>query len=411
MADIRVKPRGDERFVYIAHRHWSALLIRELIPIVAALGCVGLLAVRFLNREPDFLGRPLPLLDAFNVTLAISLLVVVAIATYIYFDWRNDHLIISNKRVVHEDRTLWLSYQYETIPIEQVQNVNIRIDNVFQHLLKYGRIEVQAAGPTEPIIFERADRPAEIQKRLLNEVQREKRTQEQTRLAATVERRLNPKAPPVPPIHVEAADQIKPLGGSFQTLLPLGPQLQGGTIIWHRHWIVLVINLIWPTLALLLWVGLAALLPRVALLEPTTTTIVLFVLFVLILLFFFWQYDDWRNDIYILEPTKVVDVQRLPFGLFERRNEAPLGGIQNVNASSPNLIARMLGYGDVLIETAGKRGDFTFDDVPDPDQVLRIVFEYRERFRWMQREREWTNTLDIVHLMIQANNDQQPPQP
>lgn len=410
MSDIHLKPKGDERFIYVAHRHWSALAIRESVPILVALVCVAVLALRFLGREPDFLGREPPLLDALNISLVVSLVVVSAIALYIYFDWRNDHLIISNKRVVHEDRTLWLAYRYETIPIDQIQNVNIRIDNPFQYVLKYGRIEIQAAGPNEPIIFERADQPGEIQKRLLDEVQREKRSQEQTRLQATVERRINPNAPPVPPLRVEAQDQIEILNRPLQAWLPLGPQLQGNTIIWHRHWIVLVEHLLWPFLMLLIWFGLLWVVPYYGLLPPTASAVVLAILLLLIVFFFFWQYENWRNDIYILEPTKVVDIQRLPLGLFEDRREATLGVIQNVNASSPNLVARMFGYGDVLIETAGSRGDFTFDHVPDPDQVQRIVFEYRERFRWQQREREWNNTLDIVDLLLQADK-KRPPTP
>ena len=72
--------------------------------------------------------------------------IVLALVVYIYLDWRNDHLLVSNKRVVHEDTTLWLSYRYETIPLDRIQNVNIRTDNVFQYVLKYGRVEVQAAG-------------------------------------------------------------------------------------------------------------------------------------------------------------------------------------------------------------------------------------------------------------------------
>lgn len=410
MADIHLKPEGDERFIYVAHRHWSALLIREIVPVLVALGCVAVLAARVLTREPDFLGRTPPLLDALNVFVVISLLVVSAIMFYIYLDWRNDHLIISNKRVVHEDRTLWLAYRYETIPIDQVQNVNIRTDNVFQYVLKFGRVEIQAAGPTEPIIFERADQPGEIQQRLLNEVQREKRSQEQTRLEATVARRLDPTAPAVPPLQVEATDRIVMMNGPLQVLLPLGPQLQSGTIIWHRHWIVLLKNLLGPLLLLLAWLGLLVLLPVYDPLPPQTTALVLLALLVAILFYLFWQYENWRNDIYILEPSKVIDIQRLPFGLYEDRREATLGVIQNVNASSPNLLARMLGYGDVTIETAGAGGNFTFDHVPDPDQVQRIVFEYRERFRWQQREREWNNTLNIVDLLLRANANK-PPQP
>lgn len=404
MARVKLKPEGDEHFIYVAHRHWTALVVRALLPVVVGLLAFAALMARALLREPDFLGRQPPLFDPLNIFLMVSFLITAAIVVYIWFDWRNDHLIISNKRVVHEDTTLWLSYIYEIIPLDRVQNVNIRTENVFQYVLKYGRVEIQAAGPTDPIVFVRANCPTEIQCQLLGEVQREKRSQEQKRLMATVERRLNPDAPPVPTLRVQAEDEIRPVNSALQTLLPISPTLQSGVIIWHRHWVVLLKHLIAPVIALIAWLALLILIPRFDVLSPTATLLVLAGLFVAVLFYFYWQYENWRNDIYILEPSRIIDVQRLPFGLYEDRREATLGVIQNVNASSPNIVARILGYGNVLIETAGASGNFMFDHVPNPDQVQRIVFEYRERFQWQQREREWSNTLNIVEMYYRTNN-------
>lgn len=411
MAKINIRPDQDERFIYTAHRHWVALLIRCLVPALVGLIALIAFASRALNREPDFFGQPPPLFDPFNAFLFASALVTLAIMAYIWFDWRNDHLIVSNKRIIHEDRTLWLSYIYETIPLEQIQNVNVRIENVFQYTLKYGRIEIQAAGPTEPIVFLRVECPADVQRQILGEVQREKRNQERRYLDATVARRIDPSAPtPVAlplPIFQRATTSQTPL----QALLPFGPMIQNGIITWHRHWIVLLKNMLGPVVALVLWLILLYAIPRFDLLDSSIAPIVLVVTFAAVLFYFYWQYEDWRNDIYILEPSKVIDVQRLPFGLYEDRREATLGVIQNVNASSPNLIASLIGYGDVIIETAGIGGNFTFDHVPDPDQVQRMVFEYRERFKWQQRERDWNNTLDIVEAyqrIYQRGNSSQP---
>jgi uncharacterized membrane protein YdbT with pleckstrin-like domain len=407
MADIHLRPEGDERFIYIAHRHWAALLIRAIVPVIVFAIAAAALLIRALDRTPDFLGRQPPLFDPLNIALMISIVITVAILMYVYLDWRNDHIIVSNKRIVHEDRTLWLAYRYEIIPLDQVQNVNIRTDNFLQYVFKYGRVEIQAAGPTEPIVFDRANSPIQIQREILNEVQREKRSMEQKRLLATVERRLNPQAPPPPPLRVPIEDQVSQ-PNPLHLLFPITPIVRGGVITWHRHWIVLLKQLIGPLIAFGVWLLLLWAVPRFELLAPTPTVIVLFLGFVAVLLYAFWQYENWRNDIYILEPSKVIDIQRLPFGLYEDRREATLGVIQNVNAASPNLVARILGYGDVLIETAGAAGNFTFDHVPDPDQVQRIVFEYRERFRWEQREREWNNTLNIVEMYYRAGNNGNP---
>lgn len=401
-AQVRLRPQGDERFIYITGRHWAALVIRALAPLLIAIVAAMIVIVRALDREADFLGRQPPLFDLLNIGLLGVAALALAITIYIFFDWRNDHLILSNKRIVHEEITPWLSFRYETIPLDQIQNVNIRIENIFQYVLKYGRIEIQAAGPTAPIVFTRADCPGDMQRRILDEVQREKRAQEERRLKETVAQRINRAAPPLEPPNLPSHAAIGVSHTVWETLFPIRPIQQGQTIIWHRHWIVLLQYLIAPLLSFVGWSLLTVLIPRYDLLSPTSTIITLGVLLLLILLFFYWQYELWRNHIYILEPTRIIDVERLPFGLFEDRREATLGVIQNVNATSPNLIARMLSYGDVLIETAGQAGNFTFDHVPDPDAVQRIVFEYRERFRWQQREREWANTLNIIDMYFQA---------
>ena len=246
--------------------------------------------------------------------------------------------------------------------------MNVRIENFLQYMLKYGRVEIQAAGPTAPVVFDRARRPNEIQVELMKEVNREKHEQERRRLVAAVQRRIDPQAPPVPVPMVPVEQGLRSGSNRWQSLVPLGPVLEGNAIIWHRHWLVLLRSLLGPALALVLWLVALIVLPGLQLLSPASMTLALLLGLIAISFAFFWKYDNWRNDIYILEPTRLIELSRLPFGLFEDRREAPLGVIQNVNATSPHLLARMFVYGNVLVETAGQAGNFTFDQVPDPVQ-------------------------------------------
>jgi hypothetical protein len=47
----------------------------------------------------------------------------------------------------------------------------------------------------------------------------------------------------------------------------------------------------------------------------------------------------------------------------------------------PNLIAKMLDFGDVLLQTAGKAGEFTFDSVPHPEEVQATIAKQLDEFR------------------------------
>ena len=402
MSQPRIRPEGDERWIYIAHRHWIALVMRAFVPALLGLAVASALAWRMLGRGPDVLGRVPPMLDGLNMLLGLAGALMAAALVYIYVDWKNDHLIVSNKRLIHEDRTLLLAFSYETIPLDRIQNINVRVDNLLQHILKYGRVEIQAAGPTAPIIFSRMQRPNQMQVEVMKEVNREKREQEQVRLKAAIQRRIDPSAPPPPTPFVPVEQGLRSTHGWFQEIVPLGPVLEGNTIIWRRHWLMLLRNLLWPALVLLLWLVALGVLPGLGLFSPLATTVVFFIALLAIAFAFFWQYVDWHDDLYIVEPTRIIDLSRLPFGLYEDRREAPLAVIQNVNATAPNLIARIFGYGNVLVETAGQAGNFTFDHVPDPDQVQRIVFEYVERFKWQTREREWNNALTLMEMYEQA---------
>ena len=397
--------------MYLAHRHWMALALRGLAPIAGLVVVAGIFVVRLLARQPDFLGRQPAVFDLLVLVLVLVALGFGVWLVYLYFDWRNDFLIVSNKRLIHEDRTLFFSFRYKTIPLDRVQNVNIRSEGL-QKFFGYGRIEAQASGLSAPIVFERAVRPAQFQKQAMHEIQREKREQEQLRLKAAVQKRVAPQAPPmlVPSVPIEKS--LGSPGKGLAAFFPFEPILVNGVVTWHRHWVALIKNLVAPLLILAGWLAALVLLPRIALFGATITAIFLVVFLGVALFFLWWQIEDWRNDVYMLDPSRVIDVESKPLGLFEDRREASLGAIQNVSASSPNFVAQTLGYGNVLIETAGTSGNLTFYTVPNPEQVQRMIFEYVDRFKWNQRERDWNNSLTIVESYVQLYEQlRQPPPP
>lgn len=394
----QLKLQRDERIMHSIRHHWISFVLRAFLPMLAVAVGLGVLIGRILDPPEPFTSSP-PLLDGTNLLLVFVIAIMFGIVAYLWFDWRNDFLIITNKRVVHEDRTLGFSYRYQTITLERVQNVNIQ-QNAVQKLLGYGHIKIQAAAPSRPIVFRRSDRPRVIQQYLLREIQREKRQQEKLTRDVVVQQRIDPSSVPPDPL---PTPQIAYEGQLtwWQIVFPFAPIVQDGTITWHRHWTILLQKTFFPLIGLVALPFLVWLLAWSELLNPITWTVVV-VAFVALLGYGAWQYDDWRNDVYVLEPNRVIDIERKPLFFYENRREAPLGVIQNVNVSSPNVWARIFGYGNVLIETAGSAGEFTFDHVPDPRDVQRTVFAYQERFRKRQRERELNATLDLVDAYLQS---------
>lgn len=97
-------------------------------------------------------------------------------------------------------------------------------------------------------------------------------------------------------------------------------------------------------------------------------------------LLFMWFYLDWQNDYYVVTDKRVVQVEKVML-LYEERNEALLERIQNVTLVSPHALARLLGFANLVIETAGARGKMVLTALPQADRVQEEILAQMERFR------------------------------
>ncbi len=96
----------------------------------------------------------------------------------------------------------------------------------------------------------------------------------------------------------------------------------------------------------------------------------------------------WFYNVYIVTDERVVDVDF--FGImYKNINVAQLSKIEDVNYSQGGIFASFFNYGDVVIQTAaeqrsadvfgGEASAFTFNDVPNPDRVVRVISELIEQ--------------------------------
>jgi len=180
-------------------------------------------------------------------------------------------------------------------------------------------------------------------------------------------------------------------------------------IIWRKHWIILAKEIALPSL--LFFLSLAILVLAIArpgilgripwyitLAPPALGMISSFG-------WYLWQYDGWRNDVYIVTNSRIIDIEGSPFHLHkESRTEGTFDVIQNTDYHSPNWISRILRIGDVTISTAAKEAAFTFTSVARPEEVQQEIFKRVTAFREKQereenerRYREFTRWFGIYH--------------
>ncbi len=90
-----------------------------------------------------------------------------------------------------------------------------------------------------------------------------------------------------------------------------------------------------------------------------------------------WGLLDYLNDYLIVTNRRVVRQEEVIF-LKEWRQEAALEQIQNVDVSA-GFWGNFLGYGEVIIRTAGSQGAIPFDFVANPTEIREAIFRQRGR--------------------------------
>jgi hypothetical protein len=106
-----------------------------------------------------------------------------------------------------------------------------------------------------------------------------------------------------------------------------------------------------------------------------------------------WAFIDWHNDYYIVTNQRVVYLERV-FGIYDSRQEAPLGTLLSVGIQT-DQIGRIIGYGDVIVRTF--TGPIVLHRVSLPEQVASMIEEYWFRTKSATKQAE-TATMERAIL-------------
>ncbi len=137
----------------------------------------------------------------------------------------------------------------------------------------------------------------------------------------------------------------------------------------RQHWKLLVIPIGWFVLAmiilgLIIWIDLW---------QPIE-----WVLYVAVIGAAVWfivrPVVSWLTTLYVLTTERLITRR----GLIAKSGiEIPLERITNVNFSQ-TVAERMLGAGDLLVESAGTGGQSRFSNIPHPDAFASLLYKTRE---------------------------------
>ncbi len=102
-----------------------------------------------------------------------------------------------------------------------------------------------------------------------------------------------------------------------------------------------------------------------------------FILSVLILLVTAINAQLYRNNVVYVTNEKLA--QMLFITLFNRKiSQLSIGDVQDVTVSQNGFLPNLIGYGTLVVETAGEQQNYTFTFVPNPYETSKVIINAHE---------------------------------
>ena len=409
----------DEIAVVLAHKSLFALFRVICFPMAVIVLTLATWVLLFVFAQVSF-----------SIILSIVIAIVVGMGLWIFWmweDWRNDDFIVTSKRIVHIERIMVPPFPVERheASIEQVQDITTQNHGVWTLLFNMRTLEIKtaSAGVIQFPYVSDADEIREEIFRARDLARTRSAGEESGRIKQRLFEELDRPVKEVMALDGGEELRVTPERHGLLRLMdyfvPHTRIVQRNQIIWRKHWLILLGD-VGPTILALI-VSLALLIisfirPSILSRLPLYSTVPLPALLTLISFgWYLWRYDGWRNDIYIVTNTRLVDIEGSPFHFQkESRTEGTFDVIQSTDYSSPNWFFRVLRIGNVTIDTAAEQKAFTFDSVAHPEQVQQEIFKrlaaFRERKKWEESERryaEFTKWFGTYHRSIIEQDEQE----
>ncbi len=94
--------------------------------------------------------------------------------------------------------------------------------------------------------------------------------------------------------------------------------------------------------------------------------------------FGFATWIDYYFDYWVVTDRRIVSVEQK--GLFSRTvAQVHLSRVQDATAESHGILATLLQFGNIYVQSAGEEGRFVFVQVPNPNKVVTTVMRLHEK--------------------------------
>jgi CRP-like cAMP-binding protein/uncharacterized membrane protein YdbT with pleckstrin-like domain len=400
----------DEAIYFLARKH-PIILVRNLILPFLVLFVPAIFLYWWVASAPSFI-----ILFLASVSFVLDILW----AIWLIIDWGNDYYIVTNQRVVWLEKVIAFYDSRQESPLNTILAVAVET-SLLGRWFDFGDVVVRTF--VSKITFRYVTHPKQAQ-HMIEEYW--KRTKEQAAgvekeaMKESIRQKLGIVATLPPSAAPPKQADFPPPRGFAKILRIFGADRlrlryeQGDTVIYRKHWFVLIEKAWIPILGLLTLFGLF--LYRLYLIMTTSATLfsgvspdpwvsVLIMLFPVFLIWFIYDFVDWSNDRFEVTNEQIVDVYKKPLST-QIRNASQLENILETEYARVGILGQLFNYGDVVITIGGSK--LTFEDVVDPATVQSDIDRRRMTQKARKEEKDRAAKRDEIAewLAVYHQNDE-----
>lgn len=395
--------RDDEVVLQIFRRHWWSYGRYAWLPLLlAALFIVGALAL----AGPTPLGLGL---------IGLGLIVPSALMYYLYVEWQDDSIVVTDQRVVRIQNVLFgLQNSLSEIPLERVQEVGVSLppSDPFARLFDYGTVTVKTSGELGNISMTIIPKPGQVRTLIFehrDQVRRSVAEQNRREIQAEVNRVLGLGVEDAP-VGAVAARQ-SPVTDRRENGFVLAPLRtcfidEHGNTVYRRHWTVWLGHILPPLVLLLAGLGLSG--AALANLFPGSGGPALLIGLVIVvagLIAIYLADWDWRNDHFILGEDAITLIRKRPLWLQAEVDQLRLEKVDSVVSSVKGLMNNLVDRGRVEISLIGSDAPKVMDNIPNPKAVQAEISQRLARQRQLTQRMFTENQRDAITEYLSAYHE------
>ncbi len=185
-----------------------------------------------------------------EVIVGILLLLTGAALAWGIVDYMNDWLVVTDRRVVYQEKMLFVQQFRKEAPLEQIQNVDYRM-TLLGRWLNFGTLVIQTAGTYGAIAFNYTTNFKMLRKSIAEQqVQRRQHAaaQSKTQIHRQLEKRIGLMLDPPSRVYTGSLGKDAITGWQDRVSQRMGlglTKLDDDRIVWRKHWMALLPRIGW----------------------------------------------------------------------------------------------------------------------------------------------------------------------